>query len=125
MITTCARCARRGRSGYAFRKASPKLRAAWRSLGLVTLQARGLCVGCYKHESLNGTLDQWDRRNRSQGDILEDWQHLADPLLPIRQECVRLASQFGMDWRSLERAVHRAGVRSRFTDFANTVKAAA
>lgn len=125
MIKTCAKCERRGRSAYAFKRATPEQRAVWRADGLVTLMARGLCVGCYKHESVAGTLDEWERRNRAADEILEEWLHLADPLLPIRQECHRLAGQFRMDWRALEQAVHRAGIRSRFTDFANSVKVAA
>jgi len=125
MIQTCARCSCSGRSAYAFRKATPETRAAWLASGVRRIEARGLCQPCYRVERMAGTLDRWERRNRSQEEIVEEWSHLADPLLPIRQECRRLAAQLHMDWRALEQAVFRAGIRSRFTDFANDVKAAA
>lgn len=110
----CVRCRRRARSGYAFRKATPEERAAWRADGLVALQARSLCTGCYGWAIDHDALADFERRNRPVAELLEDWNHLADPLKPIRSEARRLASQFGMSWRDLERSVSRAGVRSRF-----------
>lgn len=110
----CARCRRRGLSAYTFRRADPDQRNAWRTEGLVRLEARGLCQSCYRWATTHDRLVDYERANRPAAELREEWEHLADPLLPIRTECRRLAAQFGMHWRDLERAVSRAGIRSRF-----------
>lgn len=110
----CVECGTPGRSAYRFRKATPEQRQQWLAAGIRRIEARGLCQPCYRTARLSGTLADYERRNRDARDVAEDWLHLANPNVPVIQECRRLASQFGMDAEALERAVYRAGIRSRF-----------
>ena len=74
---------------------------------------RGLCPSCYARHRRNGTLDDFERANHRLEDVLEDWEMLADPLVPVRQEARRLAPQFGMSAERLENIVYTA-IGSRF-----------
>lgn len=47
------------------------------------------------------------------GVLLDEWTHLADPSLSFAENCRRIAPRLGMRWRSLERAVLRAGITRR------------
>lgn len=112
-MKTCVRCGSEGRSAYAFRKADPETRAAWRKADIRPIKARSLCVACY--DRLSKVADVLDYESeRTPGDMIrEEWERFADPTRSIRSECQRLAKKFGMNWRSLEKAVARAGIRSR------------
>lgn len=112
--STCVECGNPGRSAYQFRKATPETRDRWRDAGIRRIEARGLCQPCYRNARLDGRLTDYERRNRDRGEILEDWNLLANPMAPVRTEVRRLAPQFGMTEDALEAALHRAGVRSRF-----------
>lgn len=112
--TRCVECGTPGRSAYQFRKATPETRDQWRRDGLRRIEARGLCQQCYRAAMDAGTLADYERRTRPRGEILEDWELLADNMVPIRTEARRLAPQFGMTVDALEAALRRAGVRSRF-----------
>lgn len=111
--TACVECGVAGRSAYRFRKATPEQRHQWLTAGIRRIEARGLCQPCYRVARTTGTLADYDRRNRDREEILEDWLHLADSTVHVRHECRRLAHQFGMTAEALERAVYRAGIRSR------------
>jgi hypothetical protein len=108
MIRQCVGCPAKGLPDKAYRKADPEARK-----GLARMVARGLCKACYMRAQRADTLIDFERNTVSSEVIRDDWQHLADPLRTVKAECIRLAPQFGMDWRSLERAVYRAGIRSR------------
>lgn len=111
--TACVECGKAGRSAYRFRTATPEVRQQWHAEGIRRIEARGLCQPCYRRATRAGTLNDYERRNRPRDEILEDWLHLADPTVHVLHECRRLAPQFGMDAEALERAVYRAGIRSR------------
>lgn len=97
-----------------WKKASADQRATWTAEGRRSRQGRGLCSRCYRRSRENGTLIDFERHNRPLEEVVEEWAHLADPLIPIGREVARLAPQLGMKEKTLGRAVWEAGFRSRF-----------
>lgn len=94
-------------------------RSAWKALSAAerdaqkaqnvrSMEGRGLCSTCY-HEH----RDEYDRVNRPLADVLEDWDDLANPLVPVRREVRRLAGRLGMKEKTLEKIV-TMHVGSRF-----------
>lgn len=110
----CVECGRPGLSAYQFRTTDPDTRVRWRDQGIRRIEARGLCQPCYRTAMRAGRLTDYERRNRDRAEILEDWELLAEPMVPLKREVRRLAPQFGMTEDALEAALLRAGVRSRF-----------
>lgn len=105
---TCAHCGRGVISNSRWRQAAPEARAEWKRENLARMVGRGLCTSCYpKHR------DDYDRTNHRLEDVLEDWDMLADPLVPVRAEATRLAGQFGMNARRLENIIY-AHIGSRY-----------
>lgn len=76
---------------------------------------RGLCHSCYGAAQRDGTLYDHEKPSRTRAELLEEWHALADPTLPLMANCRALAPRLGMKPESMERALARAGVRSRWT----------
>lgn len=77
-------------------------------LGMRSMEGRGLCSTCYPKFK-----DDYDRSNRRLEEVLEDWEHLAEPMVPVRQEVRRLAPRLGMKPKTLEKII-TMHVGSRF-----------
>jgi len=110
----CARCLRRTLPADRWRKVDKATREAWRADGLVAMDSRGLCRTCYSWATKHGKRLDYERRNVPTAELLEEWEHLADPLRPVLEEVKRLAPRLGMKEKTLAQALHRGGVRSRF-----------
>lgn len=105
---TCAHCGRGVLPASRWRRATADERAAWKRDNLSRMAGRGLCGACYpKHK------DDYDPRNRSVDETLAEWEWLADPLVPLRAEALRLAPQLGLAPHRLETIVS-TNIGSRF-----------
>lgn len=67
---------------------------------------RGLCKPCYDHARNTGDLIDYETRNRSRDDLLDDWVVLRVDGYTWRQAAERL----GMTYASFERAMNRARI---------------
>lgn len=113
-LAPCGRCETGTVHWTVWTGATDEQREQWRAEGVARRDGRGLCQRCYRWARTNNRLLDYERVNRPTTDVLEDWLHLADPLRPVKDEVRRLAHQFGMKPKTLEQALHRGGVRSRF-----------
>jgi hypothetical protein len=75
---------------------------------------RGLCASCYRWALDRGRLGDYERVSVPLDVVLEEWSHMADPLQPLAREIRRLAPRLGMAEKTLEGALRRGGVRSRY-----------
>lgn len=110
----CARCRRRTMAKAQWRSHTTTERRTLLSRGVASRGGRGLCEGCYRWAFENGRLIDYERVNQRTADVVEEWQHMADPLRPLREEIRRLAPRLGMVEKTLEQALHRGGIRSRY-----------
>jgi len=110
----CTRCLRRTITRLRWLAATPEQRAAWAAVGVAKREGRGLCGGCYRWARVNGRLVDYERTNARLAELLEEWEHMADPTRPVLEEVRRLAPRLGMEQKTLETALYRGGVRSRF-----------
>ena len=77
------------------------------------LAGRGLCNSCYAGHRRAGDLWRWGRVHQPVVVTVEEWEHLADPTRPVREEARRLAHRLGLTPERLENIVY-AEVGSRF-----------
>lgn len=96
-----------------WKAAEQALRDVWKAAGARSHQGRGLCSVCYRRARQGGTLADHERRNQPLAVILEEWDHLADPMLPVKQEAARLAPQLGIRAQRLENIIY-AHIGSRY-----------
>lgn len=66
--------------------------------------ARGLCVKCYRHHWMAGTLDRFPRRQKPRAEVIEDWIFLSSHGLTQSQAAERM----GMSREALAKAIARA-----------------
>lgn len=111
----CLDCGRPGVPFKLWRRSSEHRRRAWLAEGVKAIEGRGLCRGCYKRARCSGQLERFERRNARHEDLLEAWSRLADPMKPISTEAIRLSSILGRKPRTIEAALYRSGVRSRWS----------
>lgn len=114
---TCA-CGTKIVSHYSWRKLTAQQRAEAKAAGYGRANTLTECHACACRRSPRRNPQvrrkprtlEWQPHSRAE--LLEEWYHLRDRHLSIRENCERIAPRLGIKPKSLETALGRAGITS-------------
>lgn len=109
VIIPCRTCETVTVSRNTWRKRPPEARAALLAAGVKPRRA-DQCVACFARDEARREDGPLSVVRNDRAIVLAEWRLLYDPALSTRENCRRIAPRLGMRWRSLQRAITRAGV---------------
>lgn len=71
---------------------------------------RGLCSRCYQRRRCGDTLIDVERRSLSRDELLDEWRFFAKDRDTYTQNVKAFAAHIGRNYKSVEKALTRAGV---------------
>lgn len=111
---TCRECPVSLVTCHHWKGLSKDQRKALRDQGFRELRGRGLCARCYSRRRAAGTLVDVESVQLPREHLLAEYEQVCDPYDPLKRQAEQLAERVGMSFPAVERALYRAGVRSKW-----------
>jgi hypothetical protein len=111
---TCGDCPANLINGHHWKSLAKEQRKALKAQGFSELRGRGLCGRCYSRRRAAGTLVDVESVQLPREHLLAEYEIVCDPYDPLKRQAEQLAARVGMSFESVERALYRAGVRSKW-----------